>query len=75
MEIVTITNFALRLGLKERLNGTREWPTGDTKLKLTINKVKCWFLRRGEIRVSGENLSVQSREPKTQPTYDAGSGS
>ena len=35
------------------------------KLKLTINtnQVKCWFLRRGETGVPGENLSVQSREP------------
>ena len=49
---------------------------GHCKLKLTINtnQVKCWFLRRGETGVPGENLSVQSREPTSQPTYDAESG-
>ena len=41
---------------------------GDTvqcKLKLTMNanQANCWFLRRGETGVHGENLSVQSRVP------------
>ena len=30
---------------------------------MKVNQVKCWFLRRGETGVPGENLSVQSREP------------
>ena len=30
---------------------------------MKANQVKCWFLRRGETGVPGENLSVQSREP------------
>ena len=52
---------------------------GDTVnflLKLTIktNQVKYLFLRRGETGVPGENLSVQSREPKNSTPYDAGSG-
>ena len=33
------------------------------KLTMETNQVKCWFLRRGETGVPGENLSVQSREP------------
>ena len=39
---------------------------GHCKLNLTINtnQVKCWFLRRGETKVTGGSLSVQSREPR-----------
>ena len=45
------------------IRGTVYW--GHCKLKLTMNanQVKCWFLRRGETGVPGENLSVQRREP------------
>ena len=32
---------------------------------INTNQVKCWFLRRGETGVPGENLSVQSRELRT----------
>ena len=35
---------------------------------MKVNQVKCWFLRRGETGVPGENLSVQSREP-TNPNH------
>ena len=41
---------------------------------MNANQVKCWFLRRGETGVPGENLSVQIKNQQTQPTYDAGSG-
>ena len=41
---------------------------------MKVNQVKCRFLRRGETGVPGENLSVQSRETQTQPTYDGESG-
>ena len=46
------------------------------KLTINTNQVKCWFLfRRGENGVTGENLSVQSREPTNSTcTYDTGSG-
>ena len=30
---------------------------------MKVNQVKCWFLRRGETGVPGENLSEQRREP------------
>ena len=32
-------------------------------IERNANQVKCWFLRRGETGVPGENLSLQSREP------------
>ena len=35
---------------------------------MKVNQVKCWFLRRGERGVPGENLSVQSRE-QTNSTH------
>ena len=37
--------------------------SSSQKLTIDPNQVKCWFLRRGETRLPGENLWVQSREP------------
>ena len=49
---------------------------GHYKLKLTINtnRVKCWFLRRGETGVPEKTSPCRVENQQTKPTYDTGSG-
>ena len=44
--------------------------------QIITNRIKCWFLRRGENRTSIRRKTSRSRveNQQTQPTYDAESG-
>ena len=57
-------NQSIKLYLPTNLqSSTQVLISSSQKLTINTNQVKCWFFRRGETGVPGENLSMQSREP------------